>query len=295
MNPELEKVRDEVKRTVSMEEVLRMVGMPELPSSRKIRSLSNPAERTPSLHIYDWDWFDYSTGEGGDQIAFIQKATGASYMNALEILARRTTMAIRPRPKSVDMPFEPADFTARFEAEPEDAEYDGAWERLIADKWPTINLKDLRAFDVKVVGGGDLWIPHYHKKVVHGIKRRHLPDGAKTAVKGSTFTVGLYHPAQWRPRNTHALLVEGESDTWVMTRMLWGRDVTVLGLPSGAGALKDRFVDELASFKTVGIAFDADEPGDRAAAWFHQRRPGTYRVDVPGGRVAEAAADGWVL
>lgn len=297
MNTELEQQRDHIKATLTMGDVLRILGMGDVPATKKIRSLSNPAERTPSLHVYDHDWFDFSTGEGGDQIAFVQKATGASYINALEILARGTSLAIRPRQKVSDMPFEPADFTARFEAEPEEPEYFVAWERLIAEKWPVLDLSDVRYFRAKVVANGDLWIPHYHEGVVHGIKRRHLPRADKTAVKGSTFTVGLYNPMPDRGpiHHQHALIVEGESDAWVMAKMLMSRDVLVLALPSGAGALKDRFIDQLKSFETVGIAFDDDEPGNRAAAWFYERRPQVYRVEVPGGRVAEAAAAGWTL
>ncbi len=162
---------------------------------------------------------------------------------------------------------------------------------------------DLSAFGRRLTETGGLWIPHWipderGKTYVRGIKVRHL-DGGKASVTGSAFTVGLYRPTPIRPPTTHALVTEGESDAWVMAKMLDKRDVTVFGLPSGAGTLKDRYIDELAGFDTVSLAFDRDKPGLDAMAWFVEKSPrleGIVKVvEVPGGRVAEAAARGWRL
>jgi len=294
---ELEDVRDEVKRTVTMSEVVRICGLND-PRQNKITSIFNTSEKTPSLHLYDYDWYDFSTGKGGDQITFVQECMGVPYRQALEILGRGATLVVRPREYANEMPFEIPDFTARYEHVIESQEVD-QWEALVAGKWPFLSLVDLFAFGCKVTDTAGLWIPHWVPDIdvlfVRGIKVRHL-DGGKSAIKGSVFTAGLYRPTPWRRQTLHALVTEGESDAWVMAKMLDGRDVTVFALPSGAGTLKDRYVDELRGYVTVSLLFDDDEPGQNALAWFGAHRgPNFLTVDIPGGRVAEAAADGWRL
>jgi hypothetical protein len=298
----MERIRDQVKRTTTMRDVLRICGLSEPNRQGKIRSIFNPVERTPSLHVYDFDWYDFSTGQGGDQISFIQHALGVPYTRALEILGRGMSMAVRPRDRfDHDLPFEPPDFTDKYENLVESDEHAEAWRVLIPEKWPTLTLTDVWGFGCKIAENGDLWIPHKIRKphenvrIVRGVKIRHLPDAAKSALTGSMFTVGLYRPLSGRPDKTHALLVEGESDAWVAAKMLGTRDVTVLALPSGAGTWKPRFVEELKAFKSVGVAFDDDDPGNSAWEKVQKDLESAYRIQVPGGRVAEAAADGWSI
>ncbi len=132
LGSELETVRDEVKRTVTMAEVVRMCGIGD-PKQGKIRSIFNPTEKTPSLHLYDYDWYDFSTGQGGDQISFVQAAMGVTYRGALEILGRGMPLAVRPREFANDMPYEPPDFTARFSNVIESEELD-QWEERVKGK-----------------------------------------------------------------------------------------------------------------------------------------------------------------
>lgn len=303
VNEELARARDEIKRTVTMREVVRMVGLPDPDRSGKIRSPFNAGDRTPSLHLYDYDWYDYSTGQGGDQITFVQQVAGVSYIQALQVLSRNMSLAVKPRKYDHDMPFEVADFTKKFNDEEDGTgNHTDEWAALVKAKWPTLEVLDLYAMGCKITRSGDLWIPHWvydpeaGRRLVRGIKVRHLPAAAKSAVTGSTFTIGLYRPFYRLQNKTHALVVEGESDAWVMQKMLMHRDVTVLALPSGASTLKSRYIDELQSFSTVGLALDDDEPGQKARDWLADGVwPRGYAVKVPGGRVAEAAADGWTL
>ncbi len=297
---ELEGIRDEVKRTVTMDEVVRICGLNDA-RNHKITSIFNTSEKTPSLHLYDYDWYDFSTGKGGDQITFVQECMGVPYRQSLEILGRGMSLVVRPQKFANDMPFEIPDFTARFENVTESDEVD-QWEAMVAGKWPYLSLVDLFAFGCKVTDTGGLWIPHWvpdlgpgDKPYVRGIKVRHL-DGGKSAIKGSVFTVGLYRPTPWRHDTPHALVTEGESDAWVMAKMLDTRNVTVFGLPSGAGTLKDRYIEELEEYETISLVFDDDEPGKNAAAWFWAAlEPKAVQLDVPLGRVAEAATEGWRL
>ena len=293
---DLEDIRDEVKRTVTMAEVVRICGLPD-PKLNKITSIFNPVEKTPSLHLYAYDWYDFSTGRGGDQITFVQDCAGVSYREALEILGRGMSLTVKPRPYTPTTPDEPPDFTARFTRVVESQELD-QWEGMVQGKWPYLLLVDLFAFGCKVTDTGGLWIPHWvlddGELFVRGIKVRHL-DGGKSSVKGSAFTLGLYRPTPTKQPTAHAVVTEGESDAWVMAKMLDGRDVTVFGLPSGAATLKERYIDELMYYDSVTVLFDDDEPGHLATTWFGEQRPNVRTAKIPGGRVAEAAAGGWRL
>ena len=306
MRADLRQLRDDIKRTVTMDEVLSILGMGPVPRNRKIRSIFNPSERTPSLHLYRYDWWDYSTGRGGDQIDFVMAATGRGYRQALEILGRGMPVAVLPR-KETEMPYELPNFTARYQGATvtQNGEAWAQWEKTVMEKWPYLGMRGLAELGVgklveRLDGKAEFWIPHWYQPEeglprIVGIKVRGL-DGSKYAVEGSCFTAGLYKPMfTWRDRD-HALVVEGESDAWVMVKMLKGRNVTVFALPSGAGTLKERFIKQLEKFETVGIAFDDDEPGYKAQSFFLEHLPRTaFIIDVPGGRVAEAAADGWRL
>ena len=62
----------EIAREVRMETVLDLLALDPPDSSHKIRSVHNPNENVPSLHIYEYDFYDFSTGQGGDQIEFVK-------------------------------------------------------------------------------------------------------------------------------------------------------------------------------------------------------------------------------
>jgi hypothetical protein len=295
------RVREDIKRTMTMREVVRIIGLPDPDRSGKIRSIRNPTEKTPSLHLYEYDWHDFSTGDHGDQIDLVQIALGVSHMKALEVLSRNATLTVKPRAMN-EVPYVLSDYTARFQGALEGtAQHADDWEKIISEKWPTLTLVDLFKYDVKIIDTGALWIPHWvhdpaaHMVKVRGIKVRHLPDASKAAVPGSNFTSGLYRPDLGKA-GRHAVVAEGESDAWVLAKMLEKRDVAVFALPSGASTLKDRFIDQLSFYRTVGLAMDDDEPGDKARTWFHQHLTvQLWDIHPPGGRVAEAAAEGWVI
>lgn len=292
---------------VPMVDVIDMCGLGPVNRQKKIPSIYQE-ERTPSLHVYEYDFFDFSTGQGGNQIRFVMDYFSCSYMKALQFLARgearwgMDTHKPKPAPKKRT----PADLTRIWEEQPlmDDNWKDRAME-VIREKWPTIHLGDLvYQFGSKVVHGA-IWTPHYNsdRTLVRGIKSRSLISGKKTAVPGSQFTHHLYYcHGPFSPTPAASIIVEGESDCWVMSKLLKGEHVQVFGLPSGANVWNNAWIEELVG-DTVYLALDNDDAGQAATEKIasklideDQNGGDRFKVkvlEVPGGRVAEAAAAGW--
>lgn len=115
---------------------------------------------------------------------------------------------------------------------------------------------------------GEAVMPHYDSAgTLRGVKFRGL-DGTKWCRAGSQFT-SLY--GSWHARQSRALLLcEGETDAiWADAQL---EPIDVYALPSGAG----RFAREWAQAKAdiYFLAFDGDEPGDRATSTWVAALPG---------------------
>ena len=292
-------LKDYVKANVTMDDVLEMCNI-ELPNNRKITSIYNPEENTPSLHVYTHDFFDFSTGRGGDQITFVMDHFGTSYNKALRFLARFTTDLISEGPARNETPEKPIDLTDRFYNEPEglDADYANA-RLLISRKWPTLTLDDLLVFSVRVVRHA-LWVPHFSPEAipsaVRGIKTRSVYTGQKHSVKGSNYRTSLYRAVNL-PGAFESVIVEGESDCWTMTKALEGIPVQVWALPSGVGLWRDKWIEQLGRGQ-VTLCLDGDEAGRKATERIRGRlvengRRMVKELQPPGGRVSEALAAGW--
>ena len=241
------RLRDHIKESVSMVQVLEMLGMEPPNRQNKIRSITNAGDNTPSLHIWDDHWFDFSTGVGGDQIKFVQVVTGCSFGEALKMLGGKAGITTQRRSKHrSDARQKLDDLTKRFDDEPVgSAAAQARAAGFVASKWPFLNLDDLVGFGVKVCEHA-LWIPHRDRQdIIRGIKVRDTHSGVKHAVKGSRFTSFLYRV---RPvgRSEVALLVEGESDLWCtqkwVTSRALDRAVKVYALPGGAGTWRDEWL-----------------------------------------------------
>jgi len=306
INPDL--IRN-IRETVTMDDVVMRLGLGPVPRDRKIRSIYNTAEKTPSLHLYRHDFYDYSTGRGGDQITFVRDAANMSFGRAVRFLANAAdTLTIRkPEEREKELP----DLTDRFNAAPEGGTeaYRAAYE-MFEERWPHLDLDGvMHVFGVKVTPT-ELWIPHWDRQnpsVVRGIKIRRLANGAKLSVKGSAYTSSLYaDPTFLSPggkEGRDAILAEGESDTWSLT-FLGIPAVDVYGLPSGAGMWRDEFFYQLRPYRRVYLALDSQKPnGDPDPAGLAALGSLSQKVkhddnevtvlEVPGGRVAEAVRDGW--
>ena len=297
---------DWIKTHVDMYQVLEMCGIDRPDRNQKIRSIFNEKERTPSMHIYPDHYFCYATGQGGDQIQFVREYKGLRMREAVNFLAGGGDP--NSRRIEADRPTELPDLTEIWLAkQPKDPtkEQWGQLRNLIAAKWPTLTVEDIYQFGSKLVME-KLWTPHWEQLsdrwVVRGIKTRSIYTGAKRAIKGSTFRQALYQ-ANYEPTdNKVAVIVEGESDTWVLTKAApW---VDVYGLPSGAGLWRDEWRSQLEQYEKIGIAFDTvsasgkpDEAGieaiDRVTGSLATGGKSAIVLEVPGGRVAEAVAAGW--
>ena len=295
---------DWIKSHVDMRQVLEMCGIDPPDRQHKIRSIYNPKERTPSMHVYAEHYYCYATGRGGDQVQFVRDYKGMRMREAVEFLTGGGDPLSRRI--ELDIPTELPDFTEIFRGAREDTTETTMklFVALIERKWPTLSPEDIFGFGSKLVDQ-QLWTPHWHHTdkgwVVRGIKTRRLFTGVKRAVTGSTFKEGLYVCAS-RVREGRAVLVEGESDTWCLTKA--APRVDVFGLPSGAGTWRDVWRNELLGYDEIGIALDTvsskGEP-DKAGIEAIDRVAGSIKsaggcvtiLDVPGGRVAEAVAQGW--
>ncbi len=282
----------EIAREVRMETVLDLLAMDPPDSSHKIRSVHNPAENVPSLHIYEYDFYDFSTGQGGDQIEFVKMVLECNFWRALTFICQAEGMdgsrgEVAPRP----LP----DLTDEFNNEPAgtDSFRQNARER-VAQKWPYLTLEDVESFGVKVAQYA-LWIPFWHEGKIVGVKTRStIGADNKMSVKGSRFTTALYS-VLYRPDATHAWICEGESDTWCLSKALKHTERHIVyGLPAGAGAVQARWFNGW-PYETTFLLLD-DDPAGRTAA--SKIRTALEDFDVqgiflPGGRLAEALAEGW--
>ena len=295
----MHELRDQVKGTVTMTEALDILGFEPPNRGGKIRSLQNPSERTPSLHVYDRDWYDYSTGEGGDVIDFAMKARNLSYHEALERLSgqRMDPLKIK-KVRRHERKLENLNNVFADEPEASPAGYRSA-EEFVAKKWPYVQLDDLLGFDVKVTET-ELWTPHKDASgVIRGIKRRNTKTGDKYSVTGSTFTCEPYRVRHLLDTPL-AVLVEGESDLWCMEMWLrkngWQYKAFAYALPSGAATWRDEWKELFLKHKHTFLCLDDDDAGRSATKKIAYELPNTTSVCPPGGRVAEAieTADQWL-
>jgi hypothetical protein len=258
----------------------------------KIRSPFNEHDETPSCHLYEDGWFDYSTGKWGDVIDLVVHLSGRKPGQVLRQLAGGVqSMELDPdRVKRAEKKV--ADLTQLYSDLTLNDYDDMCW---WVDRIPGVNLSYmLEHGGVTTDAGGNLLIPHGHDYRVHGIKVRHK-DGRKTSVSGSSFTVGLYFASIPPLDSTVAVITEGESDCWALEQAR--PDLHVYALPSGASLWRDDWLAQLEAYETIYTAFDNDRAGQQATEkvrtsigwgrWKELRVPQLYND------VREAIVAGW--
>ena len=290
-------------KNIPMDVVIDSLNLGPIGPTRKIRSIYRPDERTPSMHIYEYNYWCYATGQGGDQITFVRDALNVGFKQAVMFLAQNRTAYVKPREDTAPRW---QDLTETFYGEPEGNRDD--LERLedhITMKWPTLSPEVIFDMGSRLTCNSELWTPHYHPEkpdVVVGVKIRQLygRQRRKRSVPGSKY-MQLYQPRGLPTftKSTSVWLVEGESDQWCLQHHFETNgnphvEYKVLGLPSGAGTIKPSWFEQIAEGAIINVAFDGDEAGTMAAQRVAEELQSVVTIEVPGGRVAEALAAGWV-
>ena len=277
-----------VKQTVTVPEVAELLGL-EPNSQDKIFSPYNPDEKTPSCHLYDDHFWDFSSGKGGDVVDLVQAVDPSiSWPRAVKML---WTRALQVGKEPGDVEQQPVrtvvDFTAEFEAKTRYVETH-PWAEQIGCSLPAT---------VRESGEG-LLIAHRDQDGIYGVKVRSI-DGAKSSWPGSQFTKRLYHPfghSYIIPGSGVAVITEGESDCWHVNHILAGT-AEVFALPSGAQSWKDEWLKDLEPYERIVLIMDNDRSGQQALDKL-TRKIGWLRVEqvrVPQlyNDVREAVLAGW--
>lgn len=223
----------------------------------KIHSPFNEADNTPSCHIYDDHFFDFSTGKGGDVIDLAVALTGRSWGRVInDLAAGATRLDADPDRVKRSVPLPEPDLLGEYRA----ATYHRGYPKI-----PGVNSWVVEAATSMTVER-DMWIPHWswnEDNVIRGIKIRHA-DGRKSAVPGSQFTGQLY--STMYGHSDVAVITEGESDCWALDGITYqGCDVDVYALPCGAGLWRDKWIDQqLWRYDKIYTCMDNDDAGRKA-------------------------------
>jgi hypothetical protein len=282
-----------IQQTTTLPEVAEILGF-EVDSRDKIRSPFNDTDDTPSCHLYEDHFYDYSTGRHGDIVDFVLAVDRSdpplSKSKAAEQIFYKALRAGR-EPGDVERqpPREMVNFCAQFN--------DPNFYQL--QDYLGILLPRGAAWQA----GTDVLVPHVeslgsNQWNVYGVKVRGA--GGKSAWPGSQFTHRLYSPYTWSclRQGPTAIICEGESDCWAMdARVGYHVGVDVFALPSGASAWKDHWLADLEVYGTVYVCMDNDQAGQRARDKLlskigHGR---ALELKVPGlyNDAREAIAAGW--
>lgn len=281
-----------LKATVSVHDVLSLFGI-EPNSQGKIISPWNPEERTPSCHCWEDHVYCFSTGKGGDIFDVVMAITGETEITRAvwSIKNRAVRAGLEYGQVEQRKPRQVHDFTAQLE---------GAGAPLVR-----LRLGDF-TYDVSDCGlrqdpEGNVLVPHRRDGVTYAVKVRYR-SGGKGAWAGSVPTAHLYAPSGAIDPNPElvAVLCEGESDCWAMADALRrsGQRAQVLGLPSGAAAWKDHWLDELRVYRKVYVCMDNDRAGRQAADKIVRKigwaKATELRVPQLRSDVREAVETGWI-
>lgn len=230
-------------------------------------------ESTPSLWVSESRWWAFCCGLGGDAYDLVRFVTGATWPQAVRFLDG-VLDGLPDRPDVVREPRELLDLGETLMNEATTATTALVEARKFVDeRWPHLGLPWLQQRGVRV-SRYNLLIPHRdHELVVRGIKTRSFTGGQrgkKSSYPGSCFTTRLYR-VQDKPKAQYALITEGESDCWTLSRHFEHTPkVAVFALPSGANAWHADWEAELRG-KHVWLYIDNDATGRAAAERLQER------------------------
>lgn len=277
---------------VTVPEILEMLGV-DVDASGMFRLREE--DSTPSVKAYEDHAYDFGSGQLYSPVDIAAKLTGRSLGSVMHLL---WTRALRSE-------HEPGDVERLARPEPVDLSDDFYLMEPVGDRpASTWRLEGCPIpAECRIGHDGSLLIPHVEgpnengEGVVYGVKVRQL-DGRKVSWPGSQFTRHLYRTKNSNVWSLDAVIVEGESDCWALQAAPGWEEVDVFALPSGAGAWKDHWLEELAPYDTVMVIMDNDRAGELARDKL-SRTVGWGRVEnlyVPSlmNDVREAIGRGWV-
>lgn len=249
-----------VKARWSMESLITALTGDIVPQNRKITSMFNPDENTPSMHVYDDHFHDFSTGKSGDVIELIQIVKHCNFATAIEYLEEEADVERLPIRVHIEKRKDVFQM-------PDLLYYDGHMRTVIpSPKGVNLDTWDWM-FEKGILGvrrdDSAVAVIHYDAETgrPNGVKYRH-PDGLKTAEPGSEFSKSLYW-VKSEPMAKSCVILEGESDLWAW--MGWADECPQLfALPCGAGTWRDEWLKTLERFDHIWICMDNDAAGLRA-------------------------------
>jgi len=246
---------DLIRATIRPADVVEMAEIPVV--AGKIPSPWNPDDHTPSCHIYEDHFHDYSTGRGGDVIDLYRAYTGKSLGRAVrDLLTAGQSMDADPdRVRRVERAAA-LNLLPEFRAELADGAVPvlgGVDSEYLASlaKWGMVKPQRDR-----------LLIPHYRHDSLPGIKIRYAA-GHKGSWPGSQY-LGLYSVST--ALTDCCIIMEGESDCWALDAYArrTGHKIDVYALPSGAGTWRDNWLTDLDEYDKILTCFDNDHAGKQA-------------------------------
>ena len=223
-------------------------------------------------------WGCWPCGESGDLYSLIIRLTACTFREAIE--RARELLAVLPHD------FEAPRITPSRRSRPGDpitwyGEVNAALERAKERPWPQV----FREWGVGIDLAGNLLQPHWAPdRTLTGCKVRGRGPhaGKKWSLDPSTYP-HLY--GSWRPvTSSHVLLCEGESDCISASEAAAREGILLdtLALPSGIRNPMPSWLDFLARWQYVLIAFDADNASlQKTLAWVDALGQRGIAVELP--------------
>lgn len=250
-----EQQRDALKQTVTVPEVAELMGL-EIDLRNKICSPWNPDDNTPSCHLYEDHFYDYSTGKFGDIFDLVMALNPETTLGqAVRAIKNRALKAGKEYGDvELSVPQELLDFTEQYYAA-------GGTSLEFFEGLNMVGTGVVRAPNL------DILVPHCEPGRIYGVKVRGWAGG-KFSWPGSQFGHRLYDPLGWPEQRTVvptlAIICEGESDSWAMTHATVMTEVDVFALPSGAGTWRDHWLEDLEPYEQIYVCMDNDKSGQDA-------------------------------
>lgn len=150
-----------------------------------------------------------------------------------------------------------------------------------ASRWGLDRNKDVwlpRGITIPWVVGGAIWRLNIRRP--KGDPRYYAPPGSANAL----------YLADRVKMNRPCVLVEGELDAWSVLQA--AHDLTAAAAVSTSGGRRMRWMARLSLASVVLVAFDSDEPGEKAAPYWTDRLPNAVRWRPYWGDVNDMLRDG---